>query len=115
LGPPSDCAPTAQIAEHGRRELFDSAGFFPIDLGDLVTGGRMQQIGGPLPTLDLVRLRRPGVDVEGTLVCANPSTSGPCGPESGTLVPAGGSLACPVGWRSQHLALCGTQEATRAS
>jgi hypothetical protein len=29
-------------------------GFFPIDLGDLVTGGRMQQIGGPLPALDLL-------------------------------------------------------------
>ena len=26
-------------------ELFDDAGFFPIDLGDLVTGGRMQQLG----------------------------------------------------------------------
>ena len=31
-------------------ELFDAAGFFPIDLGDLVTGGRMQQLGGPLPS-----------------------------------------------------------------
>ncbi len=37
-------------------ELFDAAGFFPIDLGDLVTGGRMQQIGGPLPSHNLVRL-----------------------------------------------------------
>jgi predicted dinucleotide-binding enzyme len=37
-------------------ELFDAAGFFPIDLGDLVTGGRMQQIGGPLPRHNLVRL-----------------------------------------------------------
>jgi predicted dinucleotide-binding enzyme len=37
-------------------ELFDTAGFFPIDLGDLVTGGRMQQVGGPLPSLNLVRL-----------------------------------------------------------
>jgi len=26
-------------------ELFDAAGFFAIDLGDLVTGGRMQQVG----------------------------------------------------------------------
>jgi 8-hydroxy-5-deazaflavin:NADPH oxidoreductase len=26
-------------------ELFDAAGDFPIDLGDLVTGGRMQQLG----------------------------------------------------------------------
>jgi 8-hydroxy-5-deazaflavin:NADPH oxidoreductase len=37
-------------------ELFDAAGFFPIDLGDLVTGGRMQQLGGPLASHDLVRL-----------------------------------------------------------
>jgi 8-hydroxy-5-deazaflavin:NADPH oxidoreductase len=37
-------------------ELFAAAGFFPIDLGDLVTGGRMQQIGGPLPSHNLVRL-----------------------------------------------------------
>jgi 8-hydroxy-5-deazaflavin:NADPH oxidoreductase len=36
-------------------ELFDAAGFFPIDLGDLVTGGRMQQVGGPLPSHNLVR------------------------------------------------------------
>ena len=37
-------------------ELFDAAGFFPIDLGDLATGGRMQQLGGPLPSHNLVRL-----------------------------------------------------------
>jgi 8-hydroxy-5-deazaflavin:NADPH oxidoreductase len=37
-------------------DLFDAAGFFPIDLGGLVTGGRMQQLGGPLPTHNLVRL-----------------------------------------------------------
>ena len=37
-------------------ELFDAAGFFPIDLGDLVTGGRMQQLGDPLPSHNLVRL-----------------------------------------------------------
>src|SRR5207244_531940 len=37
-------------------ELFEAAGFFPIDLGDLVTGGRMQQVGGPLPSHNLVRL-----------------------------------------------------------
>jgi predicted dinucleotide-binding enzyme len=36
--------------------LFDAAGFFVIDLGDLVTGGRMQQLGGPLPSHNLVRL-----------------------------------------------------------
>jgi 8-hydroxy-5-deazaflavin:NADPH oxidoreductase len=37
-------------------ELFDAAGFFPIDLGSLVTGGRMQQLGGPLPAHNLIRL-----------------------------------------------------------
>jgi hypothetical protein len=37
-------------------ELFEGAGFFPIDLGDLVTGGRMQQAGGPLAGVNLVRL-----------------------------------------------------------
>jgi len=36
--------------------LFDAAGFFPVDLGDLVTGGRMQQFGGPLSGHNLVRL-----------------------------------------------------------
>jgi predicted dinucleotide-binding enzyme len=36
--------------------LFDAAGFFPIDLGGLVTGGRLQQVGGPLPSHNLVRL-----------------------------------------------------------
>ena len=44
-------------------ELFDAAGFFVIDLGDLATGGRMQQLGGPLPAHDLVRL--PAVRVAG--------------------------------------------------
>src|SRR4029077_11335170 len=29
-------------------ELFDAAGFFPIDIGDLVTGGALQQAGGSL-------------------------------------------------------------------
>jgi len=37
-------------------ELFDAASFFTIDLGDLVTGGRMQQLGSPLASHDLVRL-----------------------------------------------------------
>ena len=37
-------------------ELFDAAGFFAIDVGDLVTGGRLQQPGGPLPGQNLVRL-----------------------------------------------------------
>lgn len=42
-------------AKAGVIELFDTAGFFPIDFGGLVTGGRMQQIGGPLPGHNLVR------------------------------------------------------------
>jgi 8-hydroxy-5-deazaflavin:NADPH oxidoreductase len=37
-------------------EFFDAAGFFPIDLGGLVTGGRMQQLGGPLPGHNLIGL-----------------------------------------------------------
>jgi predicted dinucleotide-binding enzyme len=37
-------------------ELFNAAGFFVIDLGDLVTRGRMQQVGGPLLSHNLVRL-----------------------------------------------------------
>ena len=37
-------------------ELFDAASFCTIDLGDLVTGGRMQQLGSPLASHDLVRL-----------------------------------------------------------
>jgi 8-hydroxy-5-deazaflavin:NADPH oxidoreductase len=37
-------------------ELFDAAGFFPLDLGDLVSGGRMQQLGGSLASQNLVRL-----------------------------------------------------------
>jgi 8-hydroxy-5-deazaflavin:NADPH oxidoreductase len=39
--------------------LFESAGFFTIDLGDLVAGGRMQQFGGPLAGQDLVRMSTP--------------------------------------------------------
>jgi 8-hydroxy-5-deazaflavin:NADPH oxidoreductase len=38
-------------------DLFDAAGFFPIDLGSLVTGARMQQLGGPLPAHNLIRHR----------------------------------------------------------
>jgi 8-hydroxy-5-deazaflavin:NADPH oxidoreductase len=37
-------------------QLFQDAGFFTVDLGDLVAGGRMQQIGGPLSGLNLIRL-----------------------------------------------------------
>jgi 8-hydroxy-5-deazaflavin:NADPH oxidoreductase len=43
-------------AKDAVRELFDDAGFFAIDLGDLVTGGRMQQLGGPLSAHNLVKL-----------------------------------------------------------
>ncbi|MEA2197778.1 MAG: 8-hydroxy-5-deazaflavin:NADPH oxidoreductase [Solirubrobacteraceae bacterium] len=45
-----DDAAKAQVAA-----LFDAAGFFPLDLGDLITGGRMQQAGGgPLAGRNLV-------------------------------------------------------------
>jgi hypothetical protein len=40
-------------------ELFDRAGFFPIDIGDLTTGGAMQQAGGPLAGHNLVRIPAP--------------------------------------------------------
>jgi predicted dinucleotide-binding enzyme len=40
--------------------LFQDAGFFTIDLGDLSTGGGMQQVGGPLAGANLIRL--PDVD-----------------------------------------------------
>ena len=46
-----DAAAKEEVAE-----LFDAAGFFVIDLGGLVTGGRMQQLGAPLPAHNLVRL-----------------------------------------------------------
>jgi predicted dinucleotide-binding enzyme len=36
--------------------LFDTAGFFTVDLGDLASGGLMQQVGGPLAGLNLIRL-----------------------------------------------------------
>ena len=36
--------------------LFDAAGFSPIDLGDLSTGGRMQQVGAPLAGVNLIQL-----------------------------------------------------------
>jgi 8-hydroxy-5-deazaflavin:NADPH oxidoreductase len=36
--------------------LFEAAGFSPVDLGGLSTGGGMQQVGGPLSGLNLVRL-----------------------------------------------------------
>jgi 8-hydroxy-5-deazaflavin:NADPH oxidoreductase len=37
--------------------LFDEAGFAPIDLGDLATGGGMQQIHHPLAGLNLIQLK----------------------------------------------------------
>ena len=36
--------------------LFEDAGFAPIDLGDLATGGAMQQIHHPLAGVNLIRL-----------------------------------------------------------
>lgn len=37
--------------------IFSAAGFAPVDLGPLATGGRLQQFpGGPLPALNLVKL-----------------------------------------------------------
>jgi predicted dinucleotide-binding enzyme len=36
--------------------LFEDAGFAPIDLGELATGGAMQQIHHPLAGVDLIRL-----------------------------------------------------------
>jgi 8-hydroxy-5-deazaflavin:NADPH oxidoreductase len=38
------------------RTLFEDAGFFVIDLGDLVTGGSMQQVRAPLAGVNLIRL-----------------------------------------------------------
>ena len=40
-------------------QLFDAAGYFPIDVGDLATGGAMQQAGGPLARHNLVRMPAP--------------------------------------------------------
>jgi predicted dinucleotide-binding enzyme len=40
-------------------EVFDAAGFFPIDIGDLVSGGGLQQAGGPLAGHNLVRMPAP--------------------------------------------------------
>jgi hypothetical protein len=36
--------------------LFEQAGFAPVDLGDLATGGALQQIHHPLAGLNLIRL-----------------------------------------------------------
>jgi hypothetical protein len=40
-------------------ELLDAAGFFPIDLGDLVSGGLLQQAGGQLARHNLLRMPAP--------------------------------------------------------
>jgi predicted dinucleotide-binding enzyme len=37
--------------------LFEDAGFAAVDLGGLVAGGAMQQVGGPLSGLNLIRLQ----------------------------------------------------------
>lgn len=48
----NDASAKAEVAE-----LFDAAGFSPVDLGDLPTGGRMQQPpAGPLAGRNLVEL-----------------------------------------------------------
>ena len=39
--------------------LFQDAGFFTIDLGELITGGEMQQISAPLAGANLIRLPDP--------------------------------------------------------
>jgi predicted dinucleotide-binding enzyme len=38
-------------------ELFRDAGFSAIELGDLATGGAMQQLGGPLAGANLIQIR----------------------------------------------------------
>jgi len=48
-----------ESAKHAVTNLFDRAGFFTIDLGDLVTGGLLQQAGGPLARHNLMRLPPP--------------------------------------------------------
>ena len=40
-------------------DLFDAAGFFPIDVGDLVAGGGLHQAGGPLASHNLLRIPAP--------------------------------------------------------
>ncbi len=37
-------------------QLLEDAGFFVIDLGGLIDGGRLQQVGGPLSAQDMIRL-----------------------------------------------------------
>jgi predicted dinucleotide-binding enzyme len=52
------CGDNAE-AKRAVEQLFETAGFFPIDLGDLVTGSGMQQAGGPLAGHNLVRMPAP--------------------------------------------------------
>jgi predicted dinucleotide-binding enzyme len=56
-GTTRDAARCSIVALAG--ELFDAAGFVPIDIGDLVSGGVLQQAGGPLAGHNLVRLPAP--------------------------------------------------------
>ena len=45
------------LAKSEVERLIDRMGFFPIDLGGLTACGRLQQFpGGPLPTLNLIKL-----------------------------------------------------------
>jgi 8-hydroxy-5-deazaflavin:NADPH oxidoreductase len=44
-----------ESAKQAVTDLFQTAGFYPIDLGGLVAGGRLQQFGGPLSGQNLVR------------------------------------------------------------
>jgi 8-hydroxy-5-deazaflavin:NADPH oxidoreductase len=37
-------------------QMFETAGFFVIDLGGLRPGGELQQVGGPLSGVNLIRL-----------------------------------------------------------
>jgi thioredoxin reductase (NADPH) len=46
-------------AKYAASALFRDAGFFVIDLGGLAEGGRLQQVGGPLPSHDLIRAAEP--------------------------------------------------------
>jgi hypothetical protein len=69
FGPPRDRDPYPPglilVSKVGARRdsrggiLFHDAGFFTIDLGDLITGGQMQQIGAPLAGANLIRLPDP--------------------------------------------------------
>ena len=39
--------------------IFEAAGFFVIELGGLRSGGELQQVGGPLACVNLIRLSKP--------------------------------------------------------